>query len=169
LLSTAFHILGTFEGTAPCVVGSLAEAVYPGARFMCFKSSRPVTGLSASRVCPNLHAIIIPRLMGWSVLCCAASLRCRHQWYQLGNKVVIDVYAKSLPKDAVSVELTGSDSDKLRICVKAQPSSSSSSAGGAAAADEEDYVLELDLFDKVSIGVDQAAAAAAATTQQKMC
>jgi hypothetical protein len=69
--------------------------------------------------------------------------------------VVVDVYAKNLPKDAVSVQLTGADSDQLRICVKAQPSSSSSSsaadaaAAAAAAAEEEDYVLELDLFGKV--------------------
>lgn len=57
------------------------------------------------------------------------------------------MYAKNLPKDAVAVQLTGAD--KLRICVKAQPSSSSSAGTAAAAADEEDYVLELDLFDKV--------------------
>jgi suppressor of G2 allele of SKP1 len=67
----------------------------------------------------------------------------RHQWYQLGNKVVIDVYAKNLPKDAVTVQLSGED-DKLNISIKAQPSST------AAAAVEEDYVLDLHLSDKVS-------------------
>jgi hypothetical protein len=81
---------------------------------------------------------------------------CRHQWYQLGSKVVVDVYAKSLPKDAVTAQLEGSSSDKLRITIKAQPASSSSSGGqqqqlpAAAAADDEDYVLELDLFEKVA-------------------
>jgi hypothetical protein len=83
-------------------------------------------------------------------------LPCRHQWYQLGSKVVVDVYAKNLPKDAVAVQLEGSDNDKLRITIKAQPGSSSSGgqqqppAAAAAAAGDEDYVLELDLFEKVA-------------------
>jgi hypothetical protein len=77
---------------------------------------------------------------------CHAVLCCRHQWYQLGNKVVIDVYAKNLPKDAVTVQLSGED-DKLNISIKAQPSST------AAAAVEEDYVLDLHLSDKVGCGV----------------
>jgi hypothetical protein len=82
---------------------------------------------------------------------------CRHQWYQLGNKVVVDVYAKNQPKDAVTVQLTGSSNDKLRICIAAQPSGSSGqqqqppAAAAAAGGEEEgeDYVLELDLFDAV--------------------
>lgn len=94
----------------------------------------------------------------WSIcaatlLCCAvyaAVLCCRHQWYQLGNKVVIDVYAKNLPKDAVAVQLSGSDNDKLHICIKAQPSSST-----APAAADEDYVLDLHLFDKVGSDASQ--------------
>lgn len=78
----------------------------------------------------------------------------RHQWYQLGNKVVIDVYAKNLPEDAVAVQLTGTDNDKLHICIAAQqPSSSSGAQQPPAAADGEDYVLELDLFEKVSTEV----------------
>lgn len=90
------------------------------------------------------------------LLCClCVLLPCRHQWYQLGSKVVVDVYAKNLSKDAVAVQLEGSDNDKLRITIKAQPGSSSSSGGqqqpaAAAAADEEDFVLELDLFEKVA-------------------
>ncbi len=82
-------------------------------------------------------------LLSYAVACCALCLCCRHQWYQLGNKVVIDVYAKNLPKDAVTVQLSGSDNDRLHISIKAQPSSSTD------AAVEEDYVLDLHLFDKV--------------------
>jgi hypothetical protein len=97
------------------------------------------------------------------------AVSCRHQWYQIGSKVVIDVYAKNLPKDAVAVQLTGED-DKLKITIAAQPaaagagSSSSSQAEQQQqqAADDEDFVLEFDLFSKVVPGEDCAAAFAAA-------
>ncbi|KAF6262019.1 hypothetical protein COO60DRAFT_1699571 [Scenedesmus sp. NREL 46B-D3] len=49
-----------------------------------------------------------------------------HQWYQIGSKVVIDVYAKNLPKDAVAVQLTGED-DKLKVTIAAQPAAAGAS------------------------------------------
>lgn len=90
----------------------------------------------------------------------------RHQWYQIGNKVVIDVYAKNQPKDAVSVQLSGEDSH-LRITIAAQPGAAAAAGGSSSqvAAQQqdqpalqdqekqqhegEDYVLELELFSKV--------------------
>jgi hypothetical protein len=70
---------------------------------------------------------------------------------------VIDVYAKNLPKDAVTVQLTGED-DKLRITIAAQPAAAGASSSSQTEqqqqqeGDDEDFVLEFDLFSKVVPG-----------------
>eukprot|EP00879_Flechtneria_rotunda_P009516 GHRR01009960.1.p1 GENE.GHRR01009960.1~~GHRR01009960.1.p1 ORF type:complete len:298 (+),score=146.14 GHRR01009960.1:507-1400(+) len=74
----------------------------------------------------------------------------RHQWYQIGNKVVVDVYAKNQPKDAVSVQLSD-DGTHLSINIAAPTAAAAagaSSKGSSQAA--EDFVLEFTLFGKVS-------------------
>eukprot|EP00775_Hariotina_reticulata_P008293 gene8293-8479_t len=81
----------------------------------------------------------------------------KYQWYQLGSKVVIDVYAKNQPKDAVAVQLSD-DNSKLRIVIAAQQEQPLSSSAGAseqaqqheAAEHPETYTLELELFGQVA-------------------
>jgi hypothetical protein len=73
--------------------------------------------------------------------------------------VVIDVYAKNQPKDAVSVQLSDSNS-KLCIVIAAQQQQQPTSSAVAseqpqqheAAEHPEDYTLELELYGQVLPG-----------------
>lgn len=71
----------------------------------------------------------------------------RHQWYQLGPKVTIDIYAKNQQQDAVKADLTNNNS-QLKITITGG-SSSSAAAAGDQQQQQDDYVLDLDLFDAV--------------------
>lgn len=71
---------------------------------------------------------------------------CRHQWYQLGPKVTIDIYAKNQKQDAVTVELSN-DNSHLKVTIAAAAAGSNGATEQQQA--EEDYVLELDLFGQV--------------------
>uniref|UniRef100_A0A7S0S318 Uncharacterized protein n=1 Tax=Chlamydomonas leiostraca TaxID=1034604 RepID=A0A7S0S318_9CHLO len=61
----------------------------------------------------------------------------RHQWYQLQNKVTVDVYAKNLKKEQVEVSF---GEQHLCIVIRAEGSG------------EEEYRLEADLYGKVDTG-----------------
>lgn len=73
---------------------------------------------------------------------------CRHQWYQLGPKVTIDIYAKNQKQDAVTVELSN-DNSHLKVTIAAAAAAAGSNGATEQQQAEEDYVLELDLFGQV--------------------
>jgi hypothetical protein len=64
----------------------------------------------------------------------------RHQWYQIQNKVVVDVYAKNMPKERVDVKLDGSA--HLIISIKADPAAEQEPnlPGGV------EFQMDLDLY-----------------------
>jgi CS domain len=74
----------------------------------------------------------------------------RHQWYQLGGKVVVDVFAKGQRPEDVRVDVTDDDDagSRLRIVIadteQQQEQQVAAGAGGGT-----DYVLELALHGRV--------------------
>ncbi|KAF5831066.1 HSP20-like chaperone [Dunaliella salina] len=58
--------------------------------------------------------------------------RFRHQWYQLQSKVTVDVYAKNMSKEQVSVTF---GEQRLTVIIKEEG--------------KDDYVLDIELFGKV--------------------
>lgn len=57
----------------------------------------------------------------------------RHQYYQLQNKVTVDIYAKNIPRESVSCEF---QETRLLVTIR-------DSAGG------EDYLLDVELYGKI--------------------
>ena len=70
----------------------------------------------------------------------------RHQWYQIQNKVVVDVYAKNMPKERVDVKMEGNA--RLLISIKADPATAAAEQDSNLPGGVE-YQLNLDLYSPV--------------------